>query len=178
MTGKTISGAAAYDGTAALKMTEVEVPGKKKHFPHKKRKKGRKEAAPEEKPSLAARSAQWTVPGAILAILAVALVVVLTLASYAQLVMVNDQVVDLRSDLSQLQDEETQLKAQYELAYDLKEIEQQLINSGQMMKAQSWQTYTLELAEPDAVEYYQASDFVQQVTTFAKDLVTAVKEYF
>ena len=160
-----MQGAVAYDGTAALKMTDVEVPVKKKHFPHRKRTKGRKEAAPEAKPSLAVRSAQWTVPGAILAILAVALVVVLTLASYAQLVMVNDQVVDLRSDLSQLQDEETQLKAQYELAYDLKEIEQQLIN-------------TLELAEPDTVEYYQASDFLQRATTFAKDLVTAVKEYF
>ena len=107
-----------------------------------------------------------------------ALVVVITLASYAQLVMVNDEVVKLRHELNQLRNEETQLTAQYELAYDLKEIEQQLINSGQMMKAQSWQTYTLELAEPDMVEYHHGSDFVQQITSFAKNLVTAVKEYF
>ena len=92
--------------------------------------------------------------------------------------MVNDEVVKLRSDLSQLRDEETQLKAQYELAYDLKEIEQQLINSGQMMKAQSWQTYTLELAEPDAVEYYQGSDLPQQILSFLQNAWTAVKEYF
>ena len=178
MTGKTIPGAVAYDGTAALKMTDVEVPVKKKHFPHRKRTKGRKEAAPEEKPSLAARSAQWTVPGAILAILAVALVVVLTLASYAQLVMVNDQVVELRDSLSQLQSEQTQLAAQYELAYDLQAIEQQMLASGEMIQVQDWQTYTLELAEPDTVEYYQGSDVFQQIASFFQNLVAAVQEYF
>lgn len=40
-----------------------------------------------------------------------ALVVVITLASYAQLVVVNDKVVELRNELSELQSEETQLKA-------------------------------------------------------------------
>ena len=55
-----------------------------------------------------------------------------------------------------MQDQETQLKAQYELSYDLQDIERQLLASGEMMKAQSWQIYTLELSEPDAVEYHQA----------------------
>lgn len=177
MTAKNLQGTGAFQGTGALKMTEVEVPVPKKHFLHKK-KKGKKEAVVQGSVSLLSRGAKWTVPGAILAILAVALVMVITLASYAQLVMVNDEVVKLRSNLSQLRDEETQLKAQYELAYDLKEIEQQLINSGQMMKAQSWQTYTLELAEPDAVEYYQGSDLPQQILSFLQNAWTAVKEYF
>lgn len=35
--------------------------------------------------------------------------------------MVNDQMVELRSTLSDLQDQETQLKAQYELSYDLQD---------------------------------------------------------
>ena len=111
-------------------------------------------------------------------IMTVALVVVITLASYAQLVVVNDKVVELRNELSELQSEETQLKAQYELAYDLQEIERQMLASGEMMKVQSWQTYTLELSEPDTVEYHQGSDLAQQIMSFAKNLVSAVKEYF
>ena len=127
--------------------------------------------------ALLTKGARWTVPGAILAILTVALVVVITLASYAQLVVVNDKVVELRNELSELQSE-TQLKAQYELAYDLQEIERQMLASGEMMKVQSWQTYTLELSEPDTVEYHQGSDLAQQIMSFAKNLVSAVKEYF
>lgn len=95
-----------------------------------------------------------------------------------QLVVVNDKVVELRNELSELQSEETQLKAQYELAYDLQEIERQMLASGEMMKVQSWQTYTLELSEPDTVEYHQGSDLAQQIMSFAKNLVSAVKEYF
>ena len=92
--------------------------------------------------------------------------------------MVNDQVVSLRSELNQLQSEETKLMAQYELAYDLQEIETQMLASGQMTKIQNWQTYTLELSEPDSVEYYQGWDLKEQLMSFAKNLVTAVKEYF
>ena len=86
--------------------------------------------------------------------------------------------VEPRNELSELQSEETQLKAQYELAYDLQEIERQMLASGEMMKVQSWQTYTLELSEPDTVEYHQGSDLAQQIMSFAKNLVSAVKEYF
>ena len=58
---------------------------------------------------------------------AIAAVIIGTLISNAQLVMVNDQMVELRSTLSDLQDQETQLKAQYELSYDLQDIERQLL---------------------------------------------------
>jgi hypothetical protein len=112
------------------------------------------------------------------AIFVLAAVVVLTLASYAQLVMVNDQVVELRNQLSDLKTEETKPNAQYELAYDLQEIESQMLASGQMTKVQSWQTYTLELSEPDSVEYYQGSDVRARLTSMAEGLLTAVKEYF
>lgn len=119
-----------------------------------------------------------TAPKAVATIFFVAAFVVMILVSYAQLVMVNDQVVSLRSELNQLQSEETKLMAQYELAYDLQEIETQMLASGQMTKIQNWQTYTLELSEPDSVEYYQGWDLKEQLMSFAKNLVTAVKEYF
>ena len=46
------------------------------------------------------------------------------------------------------------------------------------MKAQSWQIYTLELSEPDAVEYHQAWDLPQKLLSMAKEFSTAVREYF
>lgn len=191
MTANANEGAAAYDGTAALKMAAPEAPAKKKPFQRKQRKSsGGQEAASKAKGSAAgskgkgpaagllARSGRMTVPGAIGAILVLAMVVVITLASYAQLVVVNDKAVELRNELSQLKTEETKLLAQYELAYDLQEIERQMLTSGEMMQVQSWQTYTLELSEPDEVEYHQASDLPGRIMAFAKDLVSAVKEYF
>ena len=186
MTAKDARGAVAYDGTAALKMTSPEARTKKHRFlrrkPAGKVKKAEKiektETAERSGLSWLAKSGQWTVPGAILAIAAVAIVLILTLASYAQLVVVNDQVVELRDSLSQLQSEQTQLAAQYELAYDLQAIEQQMLASGEMIQVQDWQTYTLELAEPDTVEYYQGSDVFQQIASFFQNLVAAVQEYF
>ena len=181
MTAKDARGAVAYDGTAALKMTAPEAPTKKHRFlrrkPAGKVKKTEKiektETAERSGLSWLAKSGQWTVPGAM-----VAIVLILTLASYAQLVVVNDQVVELRDSLSQLQSEQTQLAAQYELAYDLQAIEQQMLASGEMIQVQDWQTYTLELAEPDTVEYYQGSDVFQQIASFFQNLVAAVQEYF
>lgn len=105
-------------------------------------------------------------------------VVIVTLMSYAQLVMVNDDVFQARSELRSLQTEETKLMAQYELAYDLQEIETQMLSSGQMTKIQSWQTYTLELAEPDTVEYYQSNKLGEKIKTLASSLVESIREYF
>lgn len=191
MTAKDTRGPAAYDGTAALKMDAPAAPTKPRwrlprRKPTEKIEKSAKREKPPAPPQAAgsgaagwlARTGRWTVPGAILALAVVTLVIVVTLASYAQLVMVNDQVVELRDSLSQLQSEETQLAAQYELAYDLQAIEQQLLASGEMMQIQPWQSYTLELAEPDSVEYYQGTNVLQQVTSFFQGLATAVREYF
>ena len=117
-------------------------------------------------------------PTILIGVFAVAAVVVLTLFSYAQLVMVNDQVVGLRNQLSQLQSDQTKLQAEYELAYDLQEIETEMISSGQMNKIQSWQTYTLELSEPDAVVYFQESTWRGDLKDMVRQALQTVKEYF
>ena len=78
MTAKDARGAVAYDGTAALKMTAPEAPTKKHRFlrrkPAGKVKKAEKiektETAERSGLSWLAKSGQWTVPGAILAIAA------------------------------------------------------------------------------------------------------------
>ena len=166
----------AFDGNAALKMAPSEAPTQAGTAKEEKKgaSTGSSKPAADPKP----RWGWKTAPKAVATIFFVAAFVVMILVSYAQLVMVNDQVVRLRSALNQLQSEETKLMAQYELAYDLQEIETQMLASGQMTKIQNWQTYTLELSEPDSVEYYQGWDLKEQLMSFAKNLVTAVKEYF
>ena len=166
----------AFDGNAALKMAPSEAPTQAGTAKEEKKGASAVSAKPAADPN---PNWSWkTAPKAVATIFFVAAFVVMILVSYAQLVMVNDQVVSLRSELNQLQSEETKLMAQYELAYDLQEIETQMLASGQMTKIQNWQTYTLELSEPDSVEYYQGWDLKEQLMSFAKNLVTAVKEYF
>ena len=53
-----------------------------------------------------------------------------------------------------------------------------MTESGQMNKVQPWQTYTLELSEPDSVEYFQGWDFQERLAEFGRNFLQAVKEYF
>lgn len=110
--------------------------------------------------------------------LAVAAVVMLMLMSHAQLVIINDDVVSVRNQLDELKTEETKLMAQYELAYDLQEIEKKMLTSGEMIRIQSWQTYTLELAEPDSVEYFQSSSLSEKLKALAEIITAELQEYF
>jgi hypothetical protein len=117
-------------------------------------------------------------PGLAVMALAAVAVVMMMLMSHAQLVIVNDDVVSARNQLSELKTEETKLMAQYELAYDLQEIEKKMLNSGEMIRIQSWQTYTLELAEPDSVEYFQSSSLSEKLRALAGSVAAGLQEYF
>ena len=172
---------ATVDGSSALKM---EAPPAETRRPRRTAGSGAHRRAADQTraagkaPEAEPQQHRRMVPTILVEILAVAAVVVVTLFSYAQLVMVNDQVVGLRSELSQLQSDATKLQAEYELAYDLQEIETEMISSGEMNKIQSWQTYTLELSEPDAVEYFQESTWRGDLSDMVKQFIEAVKEYF
>lgn len=168
---------APAENTAPAAATAALVGGKKPKLKHLKRKKQEKAEEPRTQPVRLLPAA--VVPKAVIAILVVAVGISAMLMSHAKLVTVNDQAVSLRSELSELQDEATKLKAQYELTYDLQEIETQMLTSGQMIKIQDWQTYTLELAEPDDVEYYHYKGGLgEQVANLAQRIVSGVKAYF
>lgn len=133
----------------------------------------------EKTSALARARAQMGIsPGLVVMALAAAVVVMLMLMSHAQLVIINDDVVSARNQLSELKTEETKLKAQYELAYDLQEIEKKMLTSGEMIRIQSWQTYTLELAEPDSVEYFQSSSLSEKLRALAGSIAEEIREYF
>ncbi|MEG2000618.1 MAG: hypothetical protein RR053_04400 [Evtepia sp.] len=104
--------------------------------------------------------------------------VLLMLASYANLVAVNDTAVGLKQDLETLKVEESKLLAKYELAYDLQSIEQEVISNGTMVKPSVSQIYMLELTEPDGVEYYQKSDLWNSVITACNQVLSAIQTYF
>ena len=141
----------------------------------KQQRASRRQKAVQEEP---AKRQLLIAPGLAALGLITVVVVIMTLMSYAQLVMVNDEVFDARSELRGLQTEESKLMAQYELAYDLQEIETQMLSSGQMLKIHSWQTYTLELAEPDSVEYYQSNKLSEKIKALASGLMDSLREYF
>ena len=115
----------------------------------KQQRASRRQKAVQEEP---AKRQLLIAPGLAALGLITVVVVIMTLMSYAQLVMVNDEVFDARSELRGLQTEESKLMAQYDLAYDGQHREPHLASRRQMLKSQSCKTYTLELAEPDSVE--------------------------
>ena len=96
-------------------------------------------------------------PFAIIGFFVVALCTVLLVVSYARLAVINDQAVQLKSQLTDLKTTETTLLAQYELAYDLSAIEEQLTSNGSMVKLQPSQITYLDISAPDSVIVYDNS---------------------
>lgn len=92
---------------------------------------------------------------AVIGFLAVAAFAVLVLMSYVKLNAISDEVVSLRSQYTELKNEEARLLTQYELAFDLKSIEASVTADGRMVKPQSSQIYYMDLSGSDSVEVFE-----------------------
>jgi hypothetical protein len=121
------------------------------------------------------RQAGKVSPFAVIGFLSVGVLAVLLLMCYVRLTVINDQSVQLRTQLSELQEEESKLLTQYEMAYDLQAIEQQLTADGTMVKPSSSQMVVLDLSEPDNVVIYDqtedTADALKKAETFLGDLL-------
>ena len=129
------------------------------------------------RPQVEVRAQSAVAPFAIIGFIAVALCALLLVMTSAQLAMANNEIVNLDDSITQLQREEKMLMAEYELAYDLNAIEQELISSGQMVKASSGETVFLDMSEGDNVVYYEAaqegiSGLIRQVEEFLSGLMS------
>lgn len=129
------------------------------------------------RPQVAVRPQGAVAPFAILGFVAVALCALLLVMTSAQLAMANNEIVTLNDTISDLQREEKILTAEYELAYDLNAIEQELISEGRMVKASSGETVYLDMSEGDNVVYYDAardgiSGLIRQVEQFLSGLMS------
>lgn len=163
---KSVSYTSAYDGNAVRKLDRIE-----QHPAERRRNRHRPL-------NLKVREGGKVAPVAVLGFLVVSLLTMLLLAYNAELVMVNDQAVALRGQLSKLKVEEAKLLTKYELAYDLQDIEEKVISSGEMIKQQSDQVYMLELVAPDEVEYHQSVGLSEKLAMGVKGLFSAIMAYF
>lgn len=101
----------------------------------------------------------------------------LLVVSCAQLAVANNDIVDLRSELSDLQDENRTLQAKYELMYDLEAIEKQFLSDGTMVRPGAGQTVYLDLSGGDSVVYYDGageglSALLQRAERFFADILS------
>ena len=129
------------------------------------------------RPQVEVRTQSAVSPFAIIGFMAVALCALLLVMSSAQLAMANDEIVTLNNQLSTLEAEEKALMAEYELAYDLNSIENELISTGSMVRADSGHTVYLDMSEGDNVVYYEAAEdgisgLVRQVEQFLSGLMS------
>ncbi|MDF2838675.1 MAG: hypothetical protein K0S60_378 [Evtepia sp.] len=160
-----------YDGNAVRQLEQLE------EFPvHRQRTHRNKREV--KRLELEVREPGKIAPFAVVGLLAVCLLTILMLSQYASLVGVNDTAVGLKKDLETLKTEEAKLLTQYELAYDLQAIEQDLLASGEMIKPQNSQVQMIELTEPDSVEYYQNAGFGNGIVTGIKEIFSTIRTYF
>ena len=97
------------------------------------------------------------------------------------LAVISQQVVDLKSEMTELRSEEAKLRAQYELAYDLESIEADMTTNGTMVKPQNGQTIYVDLSEPDSVTLFNQEDATGGAQGFLdslKSIANEIVEYF
>ena len=100
------------------------------------------------------RPAGYVAPVAVIGFALVAVMAVLLLVGHAQITQTSNEIVRLRREASALSEEHAKLTAEYELAFDLKSVEEQVTASGAMVQPQAGQIITLNIVEPDSAKIY------------------------
>lgn len=117
----------------------------------------------------------------IVGVAAIAVVAILLLISYAQLLMVSDSVVALQSEQKVLQAEQAKLLTEYELSINLEEIEAEVLATGAMVKPQSEQIIYIDTYEGDDVVFYEdesAVKGIEGIFSGLKEIWQNITEYF
>lgn len=112
---------------------------------------------PATRPDIQVRTQSAVAPFAVAGIFAVLVCTLLLVISMAQLAVANNDIVDLRGELADLQEEGRMLQAKYELVFDLDSIEKMFLSNGSMVRAGAGQTVYLDLSAPDSVIYYDGA---------------------
>ena len=116
-------------------------------------------------------------PFTVVGLFAVLACTLLLVVNCARLAVANNGIVELRSDLAELQDENRVLQAKYELLFDVEEIERQFLSNGSMVRSSPGQTVYLDLSGGDSVVYYEGagsglSALLQRAEQFFAGLVS------
>lgn len=112
---------------------------------------------PATRPDIQVRKQGAFSPFAVVGLFSVLACTLLLVISTAQLAVANNDIVDLRNELTGLQEENRQLQTKYELVFDLEAIEKMFLSDGSMVRAGAGQTVYLDLSAPDSVIYYDGA---------------------
>ena len=125
------------------------------------------------------REAGQVAPFAVVGFLAVAVFAVMVVMSYAHLTMANQELEQLRSELSKLQTNNAALVTQYEKIFDLDSF--QSAAGDAMVRPSSDQVVYIDLSEPDAVVVYESLGIEGGLRSLGQGLervVDRLVEYF
>lgn len=163
----------AYDGSAARVLEREEVLQPKPRVRTKERVVAR--------PKAMVREAGKVSPFAIVGFLAVGVFATILIMTYAQLTVLSEEVVTMKTELSALQSEEARLRTQYELVYDLRSIEETMMADGAMVKPSDSQIMYVDLSADDRITYFQGEETTTGVEGIWTGITTAcgnAVEYF
>lgn len=132
---------------------------------------------PALRPNIQVRPQTAVAPFAIVGLFAVLVCTLLLVMNTARLAVANHEVVSLRNELADLQDEGRVLQAKYELQFDLEAIERQFLSTGEMVRTGMGQTVYLDLSAADSVVYYDGagdglSAVLQKAENFLANLLS------
>ena len=162
--------APVYDGSA------VRAPGREEVLQPKPRVRPRERSLTRTRVQV--REAGQVAPFAVIGFLAVGVLAALLLLCYTQFAVVNDQVIHLRNELSDLQAENVTLSAQYERVFDMERIQAAVGDT--MIRPTQDQIVYVDLSQPDSVVLYgqDSAKGMSGLLQGIQEIVTGAVEYF
>lgn len=119
---------------------------------------------------------------AVIGFLTVGIFATMFIMGCAQLAAYSDDIASLDKQLTALQSEESRLRTEYKLAFDLSGIEQDVTADGGMVKPQTGQIIYIDLSEPDSVVLFEEAETpitgVQGALAGLKQVFDNIVEYF
>ncbi len=119
---------------------------------------------------------------AVVGFLAIGIFSLLVILGGIQLSTLSDDIAAMNREMTSLKSEETRLRTQYELAFDLNTIEMAVTANGSMVKPQNGQVLYLNLSEPDSIILFQQEEAplkgVEGALRSVKEILSNVVEYF
>ena len=124
----------------------------------RRRRKAREQAGRKSRSRYQTRQQDAVAPLGIVGFAAIILLACSVLGFHVKLNEVNQQVVQVRQQLSDLQAREKALAAEYEQTFDMQDIENRMVSSGTMIQPDNSQIVYLELDEPDNAVVFNEDD--------------------
>ena len=134
-----------------------------------------------ERARVRVRAKQAVAPLSVIGFLAVGVFAVVLLLSYVQLMGLSDNVVSMRSHLTQLQKEESLLLARYEAAFEPNALEEAVTSTGRMSRPAGDQVVYINMSSPDNVTVYTPENFLEKGLSLLKaagEQAALAVEYF